>query len=143
MTHKYRSLFHVSALGEVREFVIEQDEILIGRASGCDVVLAEDGVSDRHALLKFGEGCRITDLGSSSGTLVDGSPVGSEGVLLVDGAIIRIGGSSLRFIGAVSEPEVPLPGAPFVKPVARVLPDAEAMVRLEARFWTGRWGRRS
>ena len=140
MTLPFRSLFHVSALGEVREYLLEQDEILIGRGSGCDVVVNEDGVGERHARLTFGEGCRVTDLGSGGGTLVDGLPVGGEGVLLVDGAVIRIGGSSLRFIGAVSEPELPLPGAPFVKPVARVPPDAEAVVRLESALVAGSLG---
>jgi FHA domain-containing protein/uncharacterized protein DUF1707 len=46
---------------------------VIGRAPSCDLVVADDSVSRRHAML-FRDGDRVivTDLGSSNGTFVNG-----------------------------------------------------------------------
>jgi pSer/pThr/pTyr-binding forkhead associated (FHA) protein len=45
--------------------------IVIGRGSGCDVVLADDSVSRRHAELRLEpEGWTLVDLQSSNGTFV-------------------------------------------------------------------------
>ena len=47
--------------------------IVIGRSSGCDLVVADDTVSRRHAALELTEGAwRLRDLGSSNGTWVNG-----------------------------------------------------------------------
>jgi hypothetical protein len=48
----------------------------IGRSSSCDLVLADDAVSRRHAEIALRGGvCVIRDLGSCNGTLVNGRPV--------------------------------------------------------------------
>jgi hypothetical protein len=48
----------------------------IGRSSSCDLVLADDAVSRRHAEIALRGGlCAIRDLGSSNGTYVNGRPV--------------------------------------------------------------------
>jgi hypothetical protein len=48
----------------------------IGRSSGCDVVLADDAVSRRHAEIALRGGlCVVRDLGSCNGTYVNGRPV--------------------------------------------------------------------
>jgi hypothetical protein len=47
--------------------------IVIGRSAACELVLADDTVSRRHALLELDRGAwRLTDLGSSNGTWVNG-----------------------------------------------------------------------
>jgi hypothetical protein len=52
------------------------NELLIGRDAGCDVVLAHATVSRRHIGLHFRDGHWILrDLGSTNGTLVNGTPV--------------------------------------------------------------------
>jgi pSer/pThr/pTyr-binding forkhead associated (FHA) protein len=57
-----------------RELILpDSGEILVGRSAGCGVVVADDRVSRRHALLTAGPaGWTIADLGSKNGTLVDG-----------------------------------------------------------------------
>jgi FHA domain len=55
----------------------QEDELLIGRASDCDVLLEDRSVSRRHARLIFRDyRWVITDLGSTNGTIVNGVRVG-------------------------------------------------------------------
>ena len=53
------------------------DDLLVGRSAECDVRLADDSVSRRHARLVFRDGTWvIQDLGSTNGTIVNGQRVG-------------------------------------------------------------------
>jgi FHA domain len=55
----------------------QEDELLIGRASDCDVLLEDRSVSRRHARLIFRDSqWVINDLGSTNGTVVNGVRVG-------------------------------------------------------------------
>ena len=79
------------------ERVILSDEPLtIGRLNECDVVLADDSVSRRHAEVRRRENdIVVVDLGSTNGTRVNGERVTER--RLVDGDQIVIGSTSLRF----------------------------------------------
>jgi adenylate cyclase len=70
----------------------------IGRAPGNQVVLSDDKVSRKHALIhRQGEHeYWLVDLGSSNGSYLDGRRV-SQPVALRDRAVIRIGSSTLVF----------------------------------------------
>ena len=59
-----------------KEFEFEQDSVLIGRVTECDVVLYDAGISRRHCRI-FAEGGTyfVEDLGSSNGTQVNGKLV--------------------------------------------------------------------
>src|SRR4051812_33571455 len=72
-----------------------RDALTIGRAPDNAVRLSDSSVSRRHARISLGrDGPRIEDVGSSSGTWVDGERL--EGPLPVgDGARIRVGNSEL------------------------------------------------
>ncbi|HEY3727944.1 MAG TPA: FHA domain-containing protein [Solirubrobacteraceae bacterium] len=53
-----------------------QEELLVGRHPGCDVVLGDLTVSRRHARLRFRDGNWVLhDLGSTNGTLVNDARV--------------------------------------------------------------------
>lgn len=53
------------------------EELVIGRNPSCDIVLAGSAVSRIHARLSFRDGSWILqDLGSTNGTVVNGSQVG-------------------------------------------------------------------
>jgi pSer/pThr/pTyr-binding forkhead associated (FHA) protein len=54
-----------------------EDDLLLGRSTECDIQLAHDSVSRRHARLVFRDGTWvIQDLESTNGTIVNGERVG-------------------------------------------------------------------
>ncbi len=53
-----------------------QGEVVLGRGDGCQVILAEPGVSRQHARIWLDRGqARVSDLGSQNGTRVNDEPV--------------------------------------------------------------------
>lgn len=71
-------------------------QVVVGRDPDCDVVLEDDRISRRHAVLACnGSGWSITDLGSKNGMLIDGVPV-AEGALAAR-SWISFGGLVARF----------------------------------------------
>ncbi|HEX8821480.1 MAG TPA: FHA domain-containing protein [Archangium sp.] len=80
-----------------KEFVFEQDSVLIGRVTECDVVLYDAGISRRHCRI-FSEARRyfVEDLGSSNGTRVNGNPISGKQPLS-DGDAISLGGVVFKF----------------------------------------------
>jgi len=81
-----------------REFVFEQESVLIGRTSDCDVVLYDPGVSRKHARI-FSEATSyfVEDMGSSNGTKVNGSIIKKK--QLADGDAISLGPVVFNFAG--------------------------------------------
>ena len=67
------------------------ESIVLGSSADCDVQLDEPGVSPRHAEIRLldGKALQLRDLGSETGTLLNGEPVTE--ILLGSGDEIRIG----------------------------------------------------
>jgi pSer/pThr/pTyr-binding forkhead associated (FHA) protein len=79
-----------------RSFVLEA-ETTIGRASGCGVPIDDSHVSKVHARVFFGEGSwLVEDLGSTNGTLLDGSPVTGP-TPVGSGSRVKVGEVELEF----------------------------------------------
>jgi ABC-type multidrug transport system ATPase subunit len=75
-----------------------RDGLIIGRGADASAVLPDASVSRRHAVLRRTEsGWRVEDLGSRSGTFLNGRLFTAEE--LVFGDLLRIGPFSLRFDG--------------------------------------------
>jgi hypothetical protein len=75
---------------------VGEDPVTIGRLPECDVVLADTKVSRRHAeVRRDGYGATVIDLGSTNGTLVNGSGVKERP--LNDGDQITVGSTTLRY----------------------------------------------
>ena len=70
--------------------------VTLGRLPECTVALNDPNVSRRHAEIRPGSELTIVDLGSTNGTKVNGLRIDGERVL-VDGDIISLGSSHLRF----------------------------------------------
>jgi pSer/pThr/pTyr-binding forkhead associated (FHA) protein len=68
----------------------------VGRAAGCDLVLADDDVSREHAAFeRRWDGVEVRDLGSKNGVEVDGERI-AEVARLRDGQVVLVGGTRLR-----------------------------------------------
>jgi len=68
---------------------------VLGRGNEADLRLDDPGVSRRHAEIVLSDPPRITDLGSTNGTFMDGERVTSAE--LYDGARIGIGALAMVF----------------------------------------------
>jgi hypothetical protein len=83
-------------LWDGRDLSLDQGVIVIGRSSGCDVVVDDPNVSRRHAeIRRLGEGYSLVDLGSTNGTEVNGQRVGETS--LMNGDVIGVGTTRLTF----------------------------------------------
>lgn len=84
--------------GESLSYEIHQLETIIGRTTKqADVVISDDTVSRRHALIVFdGEHFLISDCNSTNGTIVDGVPV-TQPMPLRDHSLINLGSILINF----------------------------------------------
>ncbi|MGH2633950.1 MAG: FHA domain-containing protein [Tepidiformaceae bacterium] len=79
------------------EFVIA-GEMTIGRDAANGIALGDPSVSGVHARVeRVGGRWKLTDLGSTNGTTVNGQPVSRRGVLLRGPADVTLGTIVLRF----------------------------------------------
>lgn len=92
--------------GKRQEFTLSKANIVIGRATANDVVLADPSVSRRHARVERSiQGCEIIDLGSANGVTVNGIKVARR--TLKSGDVFGIGDSSFRFVrGQERDPDM-------------------------------------
>ncbi len=83
----------------VADILFRPGALTIGRRPGNDIVLPDSFVSGQHAVVVCDEaGCRLTDLGSTNGTTVNGERLEvNQPQLLVDGDEVQIGQSSYLF----------------------------------------------
>ncbi|HEX8700400.1 MAG TPA: FHA domain-containing protein [Myxococcaceae bacterium] len=89
-----------------KEFLFEQDSVLIGRTPECDVVLYDAGVSRRHCrIFSEGDGYIVEDMGSANGTKVNGAPVKTKP--LTDGDQLTLGPVVFAFAAVEAEAEEP------------------------------------
>jgi Protein of unknown function (DUF3662)/FHA domain len=87
---------HAVLIWEGRDVTLDKDVTVIGRSSGCDIVLDDPNVSRRHAeVRRLGEGYSLVDLGSTNGTEVNGQRVGETS--LMNGDVIGVGTTRLTF----------------------------------------------
>ena len=87
---------------------------VIGSGSRCRLRIPDSSVADRHAILTLTpEGARIEDMGTDSGTCVNGIPVGRRGADVTPSTPISIGVCTI-VVGAPrqSAPVHPAPPAP-------------------------------
>jgi hypothetical protein len=77
-------------------YTVEEGTFVVGRGADCDVVLASDLVSRRHASITVGQAdVSVTDLKSANGTFINGARlVGSS--VAIQGDVILIGDVALR-----------------------------------------------
>lgn len=84
-------------IGGTGSFDLAQRTYVLGRLALCDIVLADETVSNRHArLTPHLDGFMIADLGSTNGTRVNSEPLTGER-LLRGGEILHLGDATLLY----------------------------------------------
>jgi hypothetical protein len=92
-----REGLHVATLPPLRS----RDELSVGRQPDCDLVIDDDSVSKRHAVLRWNENadcCTIEDLGSTNGTFVNTVNRIDRETSLDDGDIVSFGDVAFWFM---------------------------------------------
>ncbi len=105
----------------------EASRLLVGKGPTADLKLVDPTVSRRHVALEIESGrLRITDLGSTNGTRLDGHEI--VDAYARGGELLRVGSTSLRVerVAQVAAIEPAPSGSPF----ARVIGASSAMRRL-------------
>lgn len=77
-------------------------EMVIGRDNSADIVLNDQSVSRKHAkLTKEGDKVKLTDLGSSNGTVLNGKKISpGDSAYLTKEDMVKLGNSILKFLPA-------------------------------------------
>jgi pSer/pThr/pTyr-binding forkhead associated (FHA) protein len=90
-----------SVLDEGSEFELDSAPLTVGRGGQNDVVVdADEFASARHVRIEpRRDGVWVHDLGSTNGTFVNGARI-DRPRKLVDGDLVRIGETELRFLDA-------------------------------------------
>lgn len=96
----YMDIFHCLEIadgeGAGRRFIVAPQGIRIGRTPPADIILPDRQVSRSHCMVELhGSVLKVTDLGSTNGTFVDGKRV-EQSALLPVGSSLRIGSVLLR-----------------------------------------------
>ena len=85
--------------------------MIVGRSPKADIVLSTDSASWEHCRLELlEEGIKVTDAGSTNGTLVNGVKVPEEGFEVTDLSVIYTGGAVLLVRPQLVESPAPKPG---------------------------------
>jgi hypothetical protein len=115
-------------------FEVDRNGVTIGRGADCNLVIDDNKASRRHARIQQLPDGRIAvqDLGSSNGTLVNGSPI--QSVVLDGAATIQIGNTVIDAVPAAA-PAAPVAAAaqsPFAAPTPQqVGPSGERLSRVQ------------
>jgi hypothetical protein len=100
---------------------LDQDRMVLGRTSECDIPIKYDGVSREHcALTREDDRWFIEDLGSSNGTRVNGERIDGK-VELQERDVIKLSRARLT-VHVRERPQSVLPGTPDL-PVREAGPD--------------------
>ena len=97
-------LFVQEVDGEIREIVLEKEHTTIGRATDVDLQLDDQGLSRLNSTIYLdADTVRIVDNGSTNGTLVNDEPASADGTILDDGAVVKMGSSTVLKFKKVAE----------------------------------------
>ena len=86
------------------QYLLTKDKTVIGRGSGCDIVIDDPGISRKHLEIDITDnGVIARDLGSTNGTYVEGHQV--PAATLLDGNTITIGAAGVRLTSQSAKQE--------------------------------------
>lgn len=101
--------------GKDRLFPLVGEEVRIGRSADNEIRLSDPSVSRHHALLeRTHRGWRLSDLGSTNGTHLNGDPVASVEIALGD--LVKVGSFELTVEEVAARASLPPPPTPADRP---------------------------
>ena len=121
------------AQGEPFTHRVESDEMVIGRATSCDLVLADRYLSRQHArITRRGKAWLVEDLGSRNGTLLNGQKI-EEATELSPRDVVQLSASLLTVSTAAGESAqlntdlstTGLPSATILRPASDLIASTE------------------
>jgi hypothetical protein len=118
--------FEVTKNGElVKESTLSQEVIKIGRMASSHLQIDDEGVSKMHAVVEIGgDGdAHIIDLGSDSGTMVNGTKVNKS--VIKDGDVIALGNVEIKVVFMREEEQAA--AAPPAPPAAESMPSRSSI----------------
>lgn len=97
--------------------------MIFGRSPQADIVLPTESASWEHfRVQRTGEGLKISDAGSTNGTIVSGQKVGEEGLEITQTTAVQAGGAVVLLRPALAEDMAPRPGSLHNLTPARTAP---------------------
>jgi diguanylate cyclase (GGDEF)-like protein len=94
---KQACLVQYSGTGLGKRYILEKEEVLVGRSPDADIYIGDSSVSRSHARFNLsGDYVAIKDLGSANGTFLNDQRVLAS-TNLKDGDIVRLGTILLKF----------------------------------------------
>lgn len=86
------------------QYLLTKEKTVIGRGSGCDIVIDDPGISRNHLEIDITDkGVIARDLGSTNGTYVEGHQV--PAATLLDGNTITIGRTRILYWASSQDQE--------------------------------------
>lgn len=116
-----------SLLPRPSRFPLAPGKFIVGRSSGCDLVLPHESVSRRHAEIQVSaDGVAVVDLGSRNGTYIDDERVSTADLSV--GQKVQFGGITFMLVRCNSDDEVEsdLETADHREPRQVLIPEAVA-----------------
>ena len=96
--HYGPKLIGVLPSGEKLEYLIDKNEVEIGKATHNHITLTDPTVSNTHAIVIHRDaGYSVVDLGSRNGTFINGERLGSQAHTLKHGDRVQLGQTVLTF----------------------------------------------
>ena len=90
----YAFLVVLSGAARGQTLVVDRLPVELGRSADADLVLLDDSVSRRHAVLRGDRGAlEVEDVGSSNGTSINGNPMVGA-LTLLDGDLVTFGSAT-------------------------------------------------
>ena len=84
-----------------KTFEVGPGGLRLGRSSSNDIHISDAELSRNHCLFEAvgDDGIRLTDLASANGTILNGTPLGSEPASIKVGDMIEVGSTVLKVVG--------------------------------------------
>ena len=80
-----------------RRFLLDKNELVLGRGTDTDIQVDRDSVSRRHArVFRSEDNWMVADLGSTNGSYVNDQPIQESA--LTDGDLLKIGSAIFKFL---------------------------------------------